>query len=355
MNDERIEHITANVDSDQLVNYSLSNLKIISQLYHKLITGFDPQSSFQSAMEDLQNLLSGDRVAILLKAPDRQVLKVFASAGYSLGVKDLEIPINAADTGWVLTNQRSLRIPRLLEPNKNQKIKAGSVYVVPIAHKEKNFGVFITERNTNREHTSSDEEIINTICSLFGYILSNYEIKKLLEQEERLSGFLSNSVIKFPSLLDNQDIINTASQEIGKSLDANKVQITIGIDDPKIKIDSVESNFESSERIFESGRNSLLIPIILKQQQIGLIISERDTAWTDEEQNFIEAIAFQVSRAIENVQLLIDKRKLYQREELITEISSKVWASQSVELILQTAIKEIGIALGADEAVITLD
>ena len=333
---------------------SPSNIHLLYQIYQTVISGTNPQASFHSAITDLQRILGGDRIAILLKVPDKQVLRVFAAAGYPQSTTDMEIPINEADTGWVLKNQMTLRITQSREASKNQNTNSGSILVIPISYKILNYGVLIIERNTQIEHTSSDEEMLKTICCLLGLVLANNEINNVLEHKELLTAVLSDSINNISSSEENIEIITTASQEIGKSLAANKVQVILGIDEPHLKIESIESNFESTDHISESGQNHISVPITINNHIIGSIISERNSAWTDEEHKFIKTFAAQISRAIENAQLQADKRNLYKREELINEISKKIWSSQSIDLILQTAIKEIGIALAADEAVISL-
>jgi GAF domain-containing protein len=346
---------TPNLEIAQYGNNPVSNPQTITNILRAAISGISPETSIQKAIEELQKVLGGDRVAILLKQPDRDILKVFVAAGYPQGVKDVEIPINKDNIGLVISQQKSLRINHGVQKKGNLKSKSASVLIIPLSHKETNYGVFIAERNREDEYTNSDEEIMNLIGTVFGIILANSELNNILEQEKGMAVILSSVSTKLRSLSEKQEIINTASQEIGKFLNANKLKINISIDDPQMNIDSLESTYENKELIFETGQHFHSVPIILNQHNIGSINSERGKVWTDEEKNFIEAIAYQVSSAIENVLLMEDKKKLYQRGELITDITNKVWSSQSIELILQTAIKEIGNALGADEAIIRLD
>ena len=57
---------------------------------------------------------------------------------------------------------------------------------------------------------------------------------------------------------------------------------------------------------------------------------------------------------MENARLLEESRQVALRERLTAEITGKVWSSPNTEFILQTAIKELGRALRADEATIEL-
>jgi GAF domain-containing protein len=92
----------------------------------------------------------------------------------------------------------------------------------------------------------------------------------------------------------------------------------------------------------------------LREQAIGFLSLEGGQEWTTEERNLIEAVATQAALALENARLLEESQQLALRERLVAEITSKIWASPNIDLILQTAIKELGRALRADEATIEL-
>ncbi len=96
------------------------------------------------------------------------------------------------------------------------------------------------------------------------------------------------------------------------------------------------------------------VPLTLREQIIGKLSLESQQEWTPDERILIEAVATQAALALENARLLDESRQLALRERLAAEITGKIWASPSIEFILQTAIKELGRALRADEATIEL-
>lgn len=95
-------------------------------------------------------------------------------------------------------------------------------------------------------------------------------------------------------------------------------------------------------------------PLTLREQIIGNITLEGQQDWSPEEKNLIEAVATQASLALENARLLEESQQLALRERLAAEITGKIWTSPTTDFILQTAIKELGRALRADEATIEL-
>ena len=96
------------------------------------------------------------------------------------------------------------------------------------------------------------------------------------------------------------------------------------------------------------------VPLALRDQIIGSLSLEGQQDWTPEERTLIEAVATQAALALENARLLDESRQMALRERLAAEITGKVWSSPNVEFILQTAVKELGRALRADEATIEL-
>jgi len=96
------------------------------------------------------------------------------------------------------------------------------------------------------------------------------------------------------------------------------------------------------------------VPLILRGQIIGQLHLEGQQDWTPEERNLVEAVATQAVLAMENARLLEERQQIALRERLAAEITGKVWSSPNTDFILQTAIKELGRALLADEATIEL-
>ena len=104
----------------------------------------------------------------------------------------------------------------------------------------------------------------------------------------------------------------------------------------------------------DTGISTIDVPLILREQIIGQLHLEGQQDWTPEERNLVEAVATQAALAMENARLLDESQQMAQRERLAAEITGKVWSSPNTDFILQTAIKELGRALGADEATIEL-
>lgn len=103
------------------------------------------------------------------------------------------------------------------------------------------------------------------------------------------------------------------------------------------------------------GAAVVAVPLTLRDQIIGQITLEGEAEWSPEERSLIEAVATQAALALENARLLEESQQMALHERLTAEITRKVWASQNIETILQTAVRELGRALRAEDASIHLE
>lgn len=108
---------------------------------------------------------------------------------------------------------------------------------------------------------------------------------------------------------------------------------------------------------------TIRVPILLREQQIGNLVLEADpsasgpapSSWSSEELSLIVAIADQAALALENARLLNETQQRAGQERIRASVTDKVWASTNVESILQTALEELGVSLGAIEGLIQLE
>jgi len=106
----------------------------------------------------------------------------------------------------------------------------------------------------------------------------------------------------------------------------------------------------------EEDENSsrLEVPISLRDQILGQIMLEAQSEWTPDQQSLVDAVATQAAIALENARLVSESRHIALRERMATEINSKIWASATIDGVLQTVVKELGRRLDASSATIEL-
>ena len=99
----------------------------------------------------------------------------------------------------------------------------------------------------------------------------------------------------------------------------------------------------------------LEVPISLRDQILGQIMLEGQREWTSDQQSLVNAVATQAAIALENARLVSESRQIALRERMVAEINSKIWASATIDGVLQTVIKELGRRLNASSATIELN
>jgi GAF domain-containing protein len=97
------------------------------------------------------------------------------------------------------------------------------------------------------------------------------------------------------------------------------------------------------------GNQEIEIPLSLRDQIIGQINMSSLDEWTPEQRNLIASIAAQAALALENARLVEESQSIAMRERLANEVTSKIWASTTIDSILQTTVRELGRALDAAE------
>lgn len=100
---------------------------------------------------------------------------------------------------------------------------------------------------------------------------------------------------------------------------------------------------------------TLDVPISLRDQVLGEILLEGQREWTPEQQSLVDAVATQAAIALENARLVSESRQIALRERMVAEINSKIWASATIDGVLQTVIKELGRRLNASSATIEVN
>ena len=109
------------------------------------------------------------------------------------------------------------------------------------------------------------------------------------------------------------------------------------------------------ENIQSDESYSIEVPITLRDQIVGQLSIEGKDPLSPDEQNWVQAIATQAALALENARLLEESQSTAMREKFVTEITNKIWASTTMEGVLQTAVRELGQVLDATEATIEID
>jgi len=103
-------------------------------------------------------------------------------------------------------------------------------------------------------------------------------------------------------------------------------------------------------------RSELAVPMIVGGKVIGVFDIQSDAVgrFTESDINIQITLAAQVSTSIQNVRSFERTKSQAELESLVNAIGQKIQRTTSMEDTLQTAIRELGLALGASIAKIQL-
>jgi GAF domain-containing protein len=105
----------------------------------------------------------------------------------------------------------------------------------------------------------------------------------------------------------------------------------------------------------QGGVSAIAVPIKFRDQVIGVFSLRSATeSMSPEVISLIEEVADRLALALENARLLEETQRRAERDRLIANITARVRSSMDPEIILQTAVRELGLALGSDRTFVRL-
>ena len=102
---------------------------------------------------------------------------------------------------------------------------------------------------------------------------------------------------------------------------------------------------------------SLAIPLRVRDEVVGVLgfrKGEGET-WTEDETGLLEAFAAQLETALEGARLYQDVQRRAAEDRLVGEITARLRATMDVDTVLQTAVREMGNALGIEKVELRLE
>ncbi len=102
--------------------------------------------------------------------------------------------------------------------------------------------------------------------------------------------------------------------------------------------------------------NTLLVPLLISGLHLGMLRIQRPVTrpWAAEEITFALRTAQELAQALESARLYQDSRRQAVREQLTSEITTRIRETLDVETMLRTTLREVGDVLGLVEAEVRL-
>jgi GAF domain-containing protein len=115
-------------------------------------------------------------------------------------------------------------------------------------------------------------------------------------------------------------------------------------------IESDERLDQLTRQIYQQAetRASVIMPLSIGGQWLGLLILNwaEPKQFTERDERLYKSVATQTAVALSNQQLLEQSQERARRERMLRQITARVRGSADVESIMQTAVQEVGQALG---------
>lgn len=162
---------------------------------------------------------------------------------------------------------------------------------------------------------------------------------------------LQNMAGQVAITLENARLFQEAQLRIDEMRAIQRLYLVKGWESLSMRKDELEYSIGES---MDANTQKFVTSINLRDQIIGQIAIEGTDDWTNEQKNLVDAVATQAAIALENARLVNESRQIAIRERMLAEISSKIWASTTIDAVLQTTIKELGRRLDASSATIEL-
>jgi len=102
--------------------------------------------------------------------------------------------------------------------------------------------------------------------------------------------------------------------------------------------------------------DALSIPIQVRDEVVGVLGFRKGDGerWTDQEVELLESFALQLESALESARLYEDTQRRAAEDRLVGEISGRIRETLDVDRVLQTAVREMGAALGIPKVEVRL-
>lgn len=354
------EDITERKQAEESLRKSEERRRTLLEINNAIITKLNQDELFHAICEALKGVVPYGRVALILRDPATDVLRIAAlegpfqgkkfSVGNELGPESI--------SRWVVENQRPL-LRRDLEaewkyPTEQLLLESGlrSLCALPLIAREEASGVLFLVSSTTGEYSEDDvlflQEVANQVALAVGNVRAYEEIGNLNKQvastAEHLRMLLeiNNAIV---TNLSQEALLRSIAESLRRGVPFDRAALTIyqpGRDvfrfvaiegssvssyfQPKLEIsprkNSVgwvfhhqrpilrqdldrEKQYDNERRLAAEGmRSHCVVPLIVRGKSIGTlnVAHSLPGQYSEENAAFLQEVANQVALAVENMQ-----------------------------------------------------
>jgi len=271
-------------------------------------------------------LLKDDGKTLLLHASSSDAGRKMVERGYRVIKGDRSLVGQVAERAKLIISARNLNASEtgaegLEMPGSHSEI------VLPLISRGKVLGVLDIQSEQITTFNQNEPEILQLLADQVAISLDN--ARRLSEA----SGLVSQSDV-------------ATSQQTQSSWRENLLNQNLSYQYTPSGIKSIPPDSKPQDL------NSLHIPLLLRDQEIGSIALQRkdNTEWSAPDQELVKKVAVQVALALDNIRLMEETRQHAVQEQTVNEISARFSRSLDIDTLLQTAVREFAALPDVSEA-----
>ncbi len=332
-------HLSEILDFDQLLTEMVNQVKDKFNYYHAHVYIIDQQ-----------------RKTLLMTAGAGEVGAQMKAQGHSISLNAPQsLVARAARTNQIVSvdNVRDASdwLPNPLLPD------TWSEMAVPINVEGQVVGVLDVQEDRIAGFDESDANLLRSLANQVAVAIRNV---RLFEQVETALAEARAAQERYLEQSWNKTRITARSshylyaQPGAAPLNASKLQVLTEVQQQALNRDHlavVRPNADDAKGI------SLLAPVMLSDRTIGALqlhTSANDQPWTEDDLAVIEAVVDQLAQSAENLRLFDETRERAVREQAIREITDKLRAAPNLDMLLETAARELSRRLNVPHTVLEM-
>ncbi len=286
-------------------------------------------------------LLDEEGEYAVLRAGTGEAGRIMLEQGYKLRVNKPGTPVSTPEPSGLVGTATSNSQPRIVQDvsqdtdhYKNPLLpETQSEIVVPLKVDDRVIGALDVHSQFANTFTEDD---ITTLQIIADQLAVAIQSAQLLEEVQL-------------SLMELENIYNQySSTEWGKLHQSKSI---LGYQYANSNLTPLTSESEQVGPVGDSESQTVKVPLLVRGVTIGeLDVEFEDDYITPDDLSLVESISSRLSQAMESARLYEETQRRAAREQIASEITNKLHASNNPQTILQTAVLELHKALKVNRA-----
>jgi GAF domain-containing protein/HAMP domain-containing protein len=329
------------------------HVQTAADLAHEVAGGSDVNAALDRAVNLLQNrfgfyfvgifLLDVERRNLVLKAGTGDVGRSLRARGFRVRIDEASLVSYAASTGE----------PRVVNDVDTEFIHrkeaalplTSSEVVLPMKVGGQVIGVLDIQNSNRNSFTTEQVTVLQFISDLLGITVENTRLANSLEQAK-------SEIQTLYKRYTERTWLEEKASRASKGYQFNMMEVgSIDFElDP-----ALEEQLRSGQPVVvsgdkdladqnQAGKNTLLAPIMMYNQVIGVIGLEEDQAdrtWTQDEKDILQALSSQISLTLENARLLEESQHRSTQLRLLQAVTSAAAAHTDLIELLDHVVQTL--------------